>query len=287
MGLLRDRMAADLKLRRYAPSTCTHYLNCARAFAAYHRRSPAVMGEEEVRAYLLYLIDERAYSPPTQKVHVAALKFLYDVTLGRPEVMAVVPYPRVSRPLPVVLSGEEMVKLFAAITSVKYRAIVLTTYGTGLRVNEACGLEVRDIDSQRGVIHIRDGKGGRDRYVMLPPRVLLTLRTYWREVRPSGPALFPGRVPGSTVATRTVRHVLHDAVASSGINKRVTPHVLRHTFATHLHEMGTDVRTIQVVLGHASIRTIERYIHVSSARLRRTTSPVEVIGTAEARRLLG
>jgi site-specific recombinase XerD len=287
MGLLRDRMAMDLKLRRYAPGTCTKYLDCARAFVAYHRRPPAEMGEEQVRSYLLHLIDEKQYSPATQKIHVAALRFLYDVTLARPEVMAAIPYPRVPRPLPVVLSGSEMVRLFATIESVKYRAVVLTTYGTGLRIGEVCALEVRDIDSQRGVIHIRDAKRGRDRYVMLPRRVLLALRTYWRETRPCGPALFPGQMPGSTIAPETVRRVLHEAVAAAGIDKRVTPHVLRHTFATHLHELGTDVRTIQVVLGHASIRTTERYTHISSARLRRTTSPVEVIGTVEARRLLG
>jgi integrase/recombinase XerD len=287
MGQLRDRMAADLKLRRYAPETCTKYLDCARAYAAYHHRSPAEMGEEEVRSYILYLIDEKGYAAATQKIHVAALKFLYGTTLGRPEVVAALPYPRVPRSLPVVLSGSEVVRLFSALESVKHRAIVLTTYGTGLRIGEVCTLEVGDIDSQRGLIHVREGKRGRDRYVMLPPRVLLALRTYWRAVRPSGPALFPGQTPGGTIAPDTVRSALHVAVKASGLEKRVTPHVLRHSFATHLLELGTDLRTIQVVLGHASMRTTERYTHVSADKLRRTTSPIEVLGTAQGRRVLG
>ena len=287
MGKLRDRMAEDLKLRRYAPATCKRYLNCARAYAAYHRRSPEEMGEEEVRTFLLYLVDERQIGPAMQKMYVAALKFLYGTTLRRPEVMAAIPFPRVPKSLPVILSGSEMVRLFEALDSTKHRAVVLTTYGTGLRISEVCSLEVGDIHSRRGLIHVRDGKRGRDRYVMLPPRVLLALRTYWKEERPTGPALFAGQQPGTCIAPETVRRALHEAVQKSGLNKRVTPHLLRHTFATHLLELGTDLRTIQVLLGHGSIRTTERYTHIRADKLRRTTSPVEVIGTEKGRRALG
>jgi integrase/recombinase XerD len=287
MGKLRDRMAADLKLRRYAPATCTAYLGCARAFAAYHRRPPEQMGEAQVRTFLLHLIDERQIGPAGQKMYVAALKFLYCATLRRPEVMAAIPLPRVPKALPVILSGSEMVRLFESVESIMHRAVVLTTYGTGMRISEVCSLEPRDIDSRRRLIHIRDGKRGRDRYVMLPSRVLLALRTYWKEARPTGPALFPGQPPGSFLAPATVRRVLHAAVQQSGITKRVTPHVLRHTFATHLLELGTDLRTIQVLLGHGSIRTTARYMHISGEKLRKTTSPVDVIGTAKGRRALG
>jgi integrase/recombinase XerD len=287
MGKLRDRMAADLKLRRYAPATCTRYVDCARAYVAYHQRPPEQMGEAEVRTFLLHLIDERHIGPAGQKMHVAALKFLYATTLGRPEVAAAIPFPRVPKPLPVVLSGSEMVRLFAAVDSIKHRAVLLTTYGTGMRISEVCSLRVTDIDSRRGLIHIRDGKRGRDRYVMLPPRVLLALRTYWRETRPIGPALFPGQPPATFIAPRTVRRALHAAVHKSGIQKRVTPHILRHTFATHLLELGTDLRTIQVLLGHSSIRTTERYTHIRADKLRKTTSPVEVMGTAKGRRTIG
>lgn len=287
MGQLRDRMDGDLKLRRYAPATCTRYLDCAKAFAVYHNRPPEKMGEAEVRTFLLHLIDERQIGPAGQKMHVAALKFLYDVTLARPEVMAAIPYPRVPKSLPVILSGGETVQLFSAIDSVKHRAAILTTYGTGMRISEVCSLEVRDIQSQRGLIHIRNAKGAKDRYVMLPPRVLLALRTDWREERPSGPLVFPGQQSGSCIAPETVRRALREAAAKSGLTSRVTPHILRHTFATHLLELGVDLRTIQVVLGHASIRTTERYMHIRADRLRKTTSPIEVIGTAKGRRALG
>jgi integrase/recombinase XerD len=287
MGKLRDRMAADLKLRRYAPATCTTYLDCARAFAAYHRRPPEQMGEAEVRTFLLHLVDERQIGPAGHKTYVAALKFLYGTTLERPEAVAAIPFPRVPKSLPVVLSGSEMVRLFEAIEAIKHRAVILTTYGTGLRISEVCSLCVRDIDSRRGLIHVRDGKRGRDRYVMLPPRVLLALRTYWKEERPKGPALFPGQQEGTCIAPDTVRSALHQAVHKAGLNKRVTPHILRHTFATHLLELGTDLRTIQVLLGHGSIRTTERYTHISTDKLRKTTSPIEVLGTAKGRRTLG
>jgi integrase/recombinase XerD len=287
MGTLHDQMLEDLRLRNYAPETCRKYVRCARDFVAYHRRSPEHLGEPEVRAFLLHLVNDRRVGAGRHKMYVAALKFLYIETLHRPEVVAHVPWPKVPRSLPDILSGTEVDLLIEAIPSIKHRAIVMTAYGTGLRIREVCCLAVGDIDSSRMVIHVRSGKGERDRFVPLPERVLFLLRRYWVTERPKGPRLFPGQGPDQAVAAPTVRRHLHEAAARVGLTKRVTPHVLRHTFATHLLELGTDVRVIQMLLGHASIHTTQRYTQVTHKHLRRTRSPVDVLGTPKAKRLLG
>jgi integrase len=196
MGQLREKMKADLKLRRYKAGTIDNYLWCAKKLAAFHHRSPAEIGEPEVRQYLLHLVDERRIGPAGHKMHVAAIKFLYGITLGRPEVAAQVPWPKVPVKLPDILDGDEVAEVLGAIDSIKHRAIVMTAYGAGLRISEACALGTTDIDSKRGVIHVRDGKRGRDRFVMLSTRLLACLREYWRAVRPTGPELFPGQTPG-------------------------------------------------------------------------------------------
>ena len=286
MGQLRDRMLADLELRFYRPSTQAAYLACASGFAAHRIISPANLGAEDVRAYLVYLVRVRKVSAATLKMNVAGLKFLYTYTLERPEVVAAIPWPRVRSALPVILSGTEVDALIEGVRVVKYRAITMTTYGTGLRIQEACHLEPRDIDRKRGLIHVRDGKRGRDRYVMLPERLLLVLGEYWRAVRPPGPYLFPSEGADGPIRPESVRRALHEAAASAGITKRVTPHILRHSFATHLLEGGTDLRVIQMLLGHGSIRTTTRYTRVSAAHVGRTTSPLDVLGKPEAR-LLG
>jgi site-specific recombinase XerD len=275
MGQLRDKMKADLKLRRYRSGTIDNYLGCAKKFVAFHRRPPGEMGEAEIRQYLLHLVDEQRLGPAGHKMHVAAIKFLYGVTLGRPEAVVRVPWPKVPVKLPDILDGSEVERLFEAVESIQHRAIVMTAYGAGLRISEVCALRVTDIDSQRGVIHVRDGKRGRDRFVMLSPRLLGCLREYWRAVRPKGPELFPGATAESVVSPKTVRAALRKAVAKAGITKRVTPHVLRHCFATHLLERGTDLRVIQVLLGHGSIRTTARYTQVSTRHIARTKSPLD------------
>jgi site-specific recombinase XerD len=268
-------MAADLQLKGYAQGTQFHYLRYAQRFAQHFMRSPAEMGEREVRAFLLHLLRVRQVRPATERLYVAALRFLYQITLRRPEVMARIPWPKVPRPIPEVLSSAEIERLLAGIESLKYRAILMTAYGAGLRISEACALRVADIDSGRKLIHVRVAvKGGHGREVMLSPRLLALLRQYWKLERPSGPALFPG-LRGDTVSPRTVRVALGKAVFRAGIAKRVTPHVLRHTFATHLLEGGVDLRTIQVLLGHRSIDTTARYTHVSAAHIGRTRSPLD------------
>ena len=278
MGQLRERMKADLKLRRYRAGTIYNYLLCAKKFVAFHRRPAEAMGEPEVRQFLLHLIDERHLGQAGHKMYLAAIKFLYGVTLGRPEVAARLPWPRVTTKLPDILDGTEVERLLEAVQGITCRAVLMLIYAAGLRISEACRLCTTDIDSGRGLIHIRDGKRGRDRFVMLSQRLLVFLRQYWRTVRPTGPQLFPGATPGSVVSAKTVAEALRKAVAKAGISKRVTPHVLRHCFATHLLEGGEDIRTIQVLLGHGSIRTTAHYSQVSKRHIGRTQSPLDRLG---------
>jgi site-specific recombinase XerD len=275
-------MTEDLKLKNYAPKTRTEYLRCARHYVAYHMRSPEEMGEREIRDFLLALSFERA-SIETLKMHVAALKFLYGTTLRRPEEIVALPWPKVPHRLPDILAGTEVDALLGAVEPLLHRAVVMTAYGTGLRIREACSLRTDDIDSKRKLIHVRDGKRARDRYVMLPDRLRDFLREYFRQVRPPGPFLFPGARPGRPITPHAVRDALAKGIRKAGIKKRVTPHVLRHSFATHLLEAGTDIRVIQALLGHASIRSTMRYTQVSQRHVGRITSPLDILGKDKAR----
>lgn len=286
MGHIRDRMIADLQLRRYSISTQNEYVRCATRFVEHYMRSPDELGEREVRGYVLHLVRVRKVSPSVHKMHVAAIRFLYVHTLHRPEAIRWLPWPKIPCSLPVVLGGAEVESLLQSFESPKYLAIVMCAYGAGLRISEACALAPSDIDSARGVIHVRHAKRRRDRYVMLSARLLDTLRAYWRAVRPPPDGyLFPGANPGSHSSPRAVRSVLKKAVAAAGLRKRVTPHVLRHSFATHLLEAGTDVRVIQVLLGHGSIRSTARYTHVSASHIGRTKSPLDLLETKAAKPL--
>lgn len=278
MGQLRDRMNADLVRANYAKSTIDNYLREAKHFAGFHMKPPEEMGRDEIRAYLDSLAAKDR--PCRLKMAIAALKYLYTHTLSRPEEVAWIQWPRVASRVPVILSGSEVEALLAAMPSPRYRAVTMTAYGAGLRVHEACRLEVGDIDSRRMVIRVQ-GKGGKERYVMLPEVLLSTLREYWRVCRPPRPLLFPGPSGEAPISTSAVQKAVREARATAGIGKVVTPHVLRHTFATHLFELGADLRTIQVILGHASPRTTQRYVRVSQRTLHRTASPLDVLGKPE------
>jgi integrase/recombinase XerD len=284
MGTLKKKMSDDLELRCYKRGTCESYLRCAERFAAHFMRSPAEMGEAEIREYLLE--EKRKAGPGGLKMSVAALKFLYTHTLNRPEEVVRIPWPRTPKPLPDILSGTEVSRLLENVRSLKHRMVMMTAYGTGMRINEVCALKTGDIDSKRMLVHIRDGKRGRDRYVMLPERLLLCLREYWKTERPPGDWLFPGRCPGGHIGADAVRNAVRKASQDAGLTKRVTPHIMRHSFATHLLESGSDIRTIQVLLGHGSIRTTERYVKVSRAHVGRTKSPLDLLGTKRGK-LLG
>jgi site-specific recombinase XerD len=286
MGKLRDQMIEDLQLRDYARGTCKAYVDCARAFVAYHRKSPEQLGELEIRQFLMHLLETKKAGPATRKMHVAAIRFLYQVTLRRPEVVASIPWPKVPHGVPEILSGSEVTQLLDAVESMKHRAVIMTAYGAGLRVSEVCSLQVEDIDSKRMTIRVRHGKGNQARYVPLPERVLFLLRRYWVLERPKKPWLFAGSQAGCPLSSASVRYHLTTAAKKTGLAKRVSPHVLRHTFATHLLELGTDIRVIQMLLGHRSIRSTVRYTRVTSGVLAKTKSPVDVLGTPK-QKLIG
>ena len=275
MGTLHDRMRADIRIRRYSPCTEKEYLRCCFNFTKHFMRSPADMGEEEVRAFLVHLVEVKKVSASVQKMYVAGLKFLYGVTLNRPDVVERIPWPKVPKILPDVLSLAEVAKVLAAVDAYTYRMVITTAYAAGLRISEACALCVRDIDTPRTVLHVRCGKGAKDRYVMLSPVLLESLRDYWRAQRPQGQLLFPGSDPARPVHPATVRNALRKAVSRVALSKRVSPHTLRHSFATHLMEAGTPLPVIQAVLGHGSLRTTSRYTHVSTHLIAATPSPLD------------
>ena len=286
MGVLRQRMTEDLKLKGFARSTQESYLYYAQRFANHYAgRSPLRLGEREVRRFLLELVETDVIGPSTQAVCLAALKFLYKVTLRRPEVVAHIPSPRRPVPQPQVLSGSEVEKLLGCIRPLRSRTLCTLLYATGLRIREACGLKPEDIDSQRGLLFVRQGKGRRDRHVTLGERLVVVLRDYWRVTRPSGPYLFPGKVEGTHLSPDAVQRAMRRAAKAAGIRKRVSPRVLRHCFATHLLEMGVDLRIIQVLLGHTDIATTLRYVHVARERLATIKSPFDVLGTPEGKPL--
>ena len=281
MGQLRERMAVDLRLRGMSPVTQRMYLGCAERFVAFHRRSPKQLGEAEIRAFLDHLVRRKQVARSTHAVYVAALHFLYRTTLDRPDEVQRIPYPRrVGVRLPVVLSLGEVEQLLGAVRSIKHRAMVMVAYGAGLRVSELLSLTAADIDSKRMLIRVRAGKGDKDRYVMLSARLLATLRAYWRQ-RPSRDAyLFPSPRAGQPLSRKAMWHVLRRAGQRARLSKRVTPHVLRHSFATHLLEAGTDIRVIQVLLGHRSLQTTARYLLVSRKHVGAVKSPLDALSSS-------
>jgi site-specific recombinase XerD len=284
MARLRDKMREDLQLRGLRPTTIDTYLRCARRFVEHFALPPAKIGAAEVRGYLLHLLKDAKLAPQTINLYAAAIRFLFRVTLERPEVVADVVRLKVPMHLPRLLSGTEVERLLAAIPTLKHRAMVMLAYGAGLRVGEIARLEIGDIDAKRLVLHIRDAKRGRERYVMLSSRLLEALRAYWKDARPPGSLLFPGRDPGKPITRAAIHKALRKAAGRAGITTKLSPHVLRHSFATHLLEAGTDVRTLQILLGHASLRSTMTYLHITTARVQELRSPLDDLGTPRGRR---
>jgi site-specific recombinase XerD len=274
MTPLRRRMTEDLILRNRTPQTIKAYTGWVADFARYFHTPPDRLGPEHVRSYLLHLVQDRQVSWDVYRQARLALRFFYTVTLGREWVVAHVARPTVPKKLPVVLSTDEMARFLDALENPKHRALLMTAYAGGLRLSEVAHLRVEDIDSARMVLHVRQGKGYKDRDVMLSPRLLAVLREYWKAYRPR-PFLFPGRKPDRPVALRTVQMVCQRALEASGLIKHVHMHTLRHSFATHLLESGTDLRTIQVLLGHRSFGSTARYLHITTATLKSTRSPFD------------
>jgi integrase/recombinase XerD len=274
MTALRRRMIEDMTLRNLAPRTIQVYVERVAAFARHFHASPECLGPDHIRAYMLHLVQERHVSWSYYNQTRCALQFLYRVTLHRDDLGEDVPCPKQPRKLPVVLSLEEVTQFLGAITYRKHRVLLMTAYASGLRVSEVTQLRVADIDSQRMVIRIRQAKGQKDRFVGLSPRLWEILRQYWKAAQP-GAYLFPGAQPDQPLSSSAVHRICQAARRRSGLDKRVTVHTLRHSFATHLLEDGANVRTIQILLGHRSLSTTARYLHVAITALQAIRSPLD------------
>jgi integrase/recombinase XerD len=275
MTPLRQRMIEDMQLRHLSPHTQRAYLTHVARFAQLFHRSPDLLGPPEIRSYQLYLTRDRQFSPSSIGVANAALRFLYKVTLKREWHLddAIPTGGRQPRTLPVVPSPEEVARFLDAVPS-QHRVILTVCYAAGLRISEAVRLKPTAIDSQRMVIRVEQGKGRKDRYVMLSPKLLDILRDHWRAVRPKQ-WLFPGEVPGQPISAGAVEVACHIVRDQLGISKPITPHSLRHAFAVHMLESGTDVRTIQLLLGHRSLNTTARYLCLATNKVCAATSPFE------------
>ena len=276
MSELREQMLTDLRIRNYAERTQGIYIRRVAEMALYFKRSPDTLTADDVRGYLRHLKEERGVSRSAFAQMVGALRFLYRVTLDEPEMVAHIPYPRLKRRHPVVLSPEEVVRLLRAIRNLKHRTVAMVLYGAGLRISEALVLELRDVDSARMVLTVRRGKGDQDRQVALSSVLLEALRVYWRAYRPRS-WLFSGQVPDQPLGPATIQRAVKAARVRAGIAKPASPHTLRHSYATHLMEAGTDLRVIQTLLGHRSLRTTAIYTHVATERVRTTRSPLDAL----------
>jgi site-specific recombinase XerD len=279
-------MTEDMRVRNLSPHTQASYVQQVSLFARHFSRSPETLGPEEIRSYQVHLTDERKLAPGSILIAVAALRFLYKVTLRKDWIFQdVIPAPKKPQKLPVVLSPEEVLRFLDSVQSLKHRTILITCYAAGLRISEAIRLKPVDIDSLRMVVRVEQGKGQKDRYVMLSPKLLEILRAWWRVEKPQ-PWVFPGDIPGRHISKDAVEQACQKAHRRCGIRKPITPHSLRHAFAVHLLESGTDVRTIQLLLGHRSLATTARYLRIATSKVCSTTSPFDLLpcpGPSEAR----
>jgi site-specific recombinase XerD len=277
---LRRRMIEDMQVRNLSPVTQRCYVHAVAKFARHFNRSPDRLGLAEIRAYQIHLTTT-GLSWAGFNVAVCALRFFYGVTLGRTAIVERIPYARKRRQLPVILSAEEVVRFFAAVPSLKHRTALMTAYAAGLRVSEVVRVKLTDIDSSRMLIRVEQGKGGSDRYVMLSPQLLIVLRAYWRKARP-GHWLFPGQDESRPLDPSVLQATCRTARAAAKLDKPVTVHTLRHSFATHLLEAGTDIRIIQVLLGHRDLSTTARYTQVAVTTIGNTASPFDRLNLEEA-----
>jgi integrase/recombinase XerD len=276
---LRQRMLEELQRRNYSPSTARGYILAVKQFAEYFGKSPEQLGAEEVRRFQLYLLNEKKLAPGTVEMRMSALRFLYKKTLKRRDIACEdLIFPKTPRRLPVVLSPEEVTRMIESAWNLTHRTILMILYGTGMRRSEVSMLKVSDIDSERMVIHIQQGKGSRDRDVPMTAKLLEALREYWRWKRPKI-YLFPSteghRGVEEPISDKTVWHACKQAARRAGITKRIGPHTLRHSFATHLMEAGTDLRTIQLLMGHAHLEHTTLYLHLSHRHLHAAINPLD------------
>lgn len=275
MTALRQKMIRDMQLRRFSARTQETYLSVVERFARHYRQSPDRIPSEKAQDYILHLLNERRLSWSTCDVHANGLMFFYRVVLGQPNALTLPPRRHAQR-LPEILSASEVERLFAATSDLKHRVMFMVAYGGGLRLNELTHLKVTDIDSKRMLIRVEQAKGNKDRYTLLSQRLLRELRAYWQAYRPKT-WLFPGKTPDTPLHESSVQKAIILAKIKAGIRKGGGIHVLRHCFATHLLEAGTDLRTIQNLMGHKSIQTTARYTRITANRVRQTASPLDLL----------
>jgi integrase/recombinase XerD len=280
MSPLRRRMIEDMTIRKFAPKTQHDYLQRVKNFAAYLGRSPDTANFDDLRRYQLHLATSGA-GVPTLNQTISTLRFFFKVTLGRPDIVERTAFVHEPSKLPVVLSPEEVARLLDATPSLKYKTALSVAYGAGLRASEVVALKIPDIDSQRMVIRVEQGKGRKDRYVMLSPHLLDLLRAWWKLARPQG-WLFPGQNRLNPLTTRQLNRACHAAAQRADIDKRVSLHTLRHSFATHLLEQNIDIRVIQVLLGHAKLDTTALYTRVATKTIQQVMSPLDRITLTQA-----
>jgi integrase/recombinase XerD len=276
MTPLRQRMLDDMGIRNFSKNTQSSYLLQISAFARHFGKSPEELGPEEIRTWQVHLLNDKKLNPKSVGCAAAALRFLYKVTLKREWPVEEIPLPKKPFKLPVILSREEVAHFLDCIGNLKHRTILMTAYAGGLRISEVTHLKVGDIDSKRMTLRVDQGKGNKDRYVMLSPQLLEVLRHWWRVARPDA-WLFPGNIPGEPISTSSVQAACQKALRMSGIRKPLTPHSLRHAFASHLLEAGTDVRRIQLLLGHRSLQTTSQYLKVATSTVCATESPFDLL----------
>jgi site-specific recombinase XerD len=271
-------MLEELQRRNYSQTTVNTYLKVVEDFARHFGRPPDKLGKEQLRAYQVHLLQERKLGVRTVGLHTAALRFFFCKTLKRMYPVEEVPYPRAPRRLPIILTREEAIRLIDSASNLFHRAMLITMYSTGMRRAELCRLKVEDIDSTRMLIHIRQGKGGKDRDVPLSPKTLETLREYWRWMKPKT-YLFPGTVNGSRadkpITPKVLWEACREATQRAGITKAVRPHLLRHSFATHLVEGGADLPTVQALLGHTDLKPTSIYLHLSERHIKAAGTPLD------------
>lgn len=277
MTILRQRMIEDMQVRNLSPHTRASYALQVSQFARHFGKSPDQLGPEDIRTYQIYLTNEKKLAPGSIHVAIAGLRFLYKVTLKKTwTFQEVLPLPKKPQKLPVVLSREEVLHFLSCVAGLKHRVILTVCYAAGLRISEAVRLKATAIDSRRMVIRVVQGKGQKDRYVMLSTRLLEILRSYWKAQHPKD-WLFPGGYAGRPITKDAVEDACKKALRVSGLGKPVTPHSLRHAFAVHLLEAGTDIRTIQLLLGHRSLATTARYLKIAATKVCATSSPLDLL----------
>ena len=277
MTKLRNRMLEDMQVRNLSINTQKSYTYQIAQYARYFAKSPEELNPEDIRTYQVYLTKEKKLTPQSVGIAVSALRFLYTTTLRRDwKIEELIPAPKTPQTLPVVLSPEEVVVFFNAIYNLKHKTVLTCCYAAGLRISEAISLKPTHIDSQRMVIRVEQGKNQKDRYVMLSERLLEILRHWWRVAKPTE-WLFPGNIPGQHLTRYAVGEFCREAQKRSGLSKPVTPHLLRHGFAVHLLESGTDLRTIQLLMGHRSLSTTARYLRIATSTVCATKSPLDLL----------